>query len=530
METILIYFAKSSALIALFYLSYFFLIQKETFFNSNRWFLLFGLLSSALLPLCFIKKMVVIGTQSKVLKNLVSNAPTQNIAIENTLNWLEITTVFYKIVFIILLLKIGLEIFSLFKLIKGKPFETIKPFVFIDVKENINPFSFFKYIVYNSSKYSKEELSNIICHEKIHASQNHSLDILLARFFCLCFWFNPFIWLYKKAIIQNLEYIADKKAIQNISDKKAYQMTLLKVVTNYNYIPIANSFYQPLIKKRIIMLNKTNSKQQNIWKYAIILPALMVFVFLFQVKTIAQEKAVKNVLETPILKDFEIIIDKNSSDEKIRSACKLAKEQENIDLKISRVKRNAKNEIVSINIALDDNKGNKSNHNILSDEPIETLKIAKIKDEKNYEYFSIYSFNETSATTENTIILDNTSLERPIHPTPPTPPNAPNITPPTPPVAPQLTAKAPKNPNNEKAWKKYELAMESYDREMLVFDKEMLVFDKKMEDFDKVMETFDKKMEVFDKEMLVFDKKIEAYEKEIEIFNQKRASHIKEKK
>jgi hypothetical protein len=37
------------------------------------------------------------------------------------------------------------------------------------------------------------------------------------------------------------------------------------------------------------MLNKINQKNQ-FWKYALVLPALVAFVFLFQVKVVAQEK------------------------------------------------------------------------------------------------------------------------------------------------------------------------------------------------------------------------------------------------
>jgi hypothetical protein len=50
------YILKSSALLAVFYLAYQFLVQKETFFNTNRWFLLSGLFASLLLPLVTIKK------------------------------------------------------------------------------------------------------------------------------------------------------------------------------------------------------------------------------------------------------------------------------------------------------------------------------------------------------------------------------------------------------------------------------------------------------------------------------------------
>jgi hypothetical protein len=38
------------------------------------------------------------------------------------------------------------------------------------------------------------------------------------------------------------------------------------------------------------MLNKNQSKKINSWKYALVLPALVAFCVLFQVKVVAQEK------------------------------------------------------------------------------------------------------------------------------------------------------------------------------------------------------------------------------------------------
>ena len=74
--------------------------------------------------------------------------------------------------------------------------------------------------------YSTEELENILLHEKVHSQQRHSIDVLVAHLFAIVFWINPIVWFYKKAIIQNLEFIADNNAIQQIEDKKAYQKVL----------------------------------------------------------------------------------------------------------------------------------------------------------------------------------------------------------------------------------------------------------------------------------------------------------------
>lgn len=58
MEAFFIYFLKANGLLITFYLAYYFLLQKETFFNKNRWFLLSGLLISILLPLITYTKIV----------------------------------------------------------------------------------------------------------------------------------------------------------------------------------------------------------------------------------------------------------------------------------------------------------------------------------------------------------------------------------------------------------------------------------------------------------------------------------------
>ena len=74
METIFIYLLKSSGLIAMFYLAYHFLLRKETFFDSNRWFLLSGLITSLLLPLYFIKKVVYVERPKVTVNDFVSYA------------------------------------------------------------------------------------------------------------------------------------------------------------------------------------------------------------------------------------------------------------------------------------------------------------------------------------------------------------------------------------------------------------------------------------------------------------------------
>ena len=291
METLFIYLIKSSGLIGMFYLAYYFLLRKETFFNSNRWFLLAGLFTSVVLPLVVFTKIVWVEPTPTHFdwSKIPMTTPVENEAFE--INWYLLIGIVYSIGILGFFLKLAFDFYSLSKVLKGKSIQKQADFQFIDVNENLAPFSYFNSIVYNSSLYSEAELESILEHEKVHSAQNHTIDVLITRFFCVVFWFHPLMWLYKKAILQNLEFIADSEASKKLSDKKAYQLTLLKITTQENCVVLTNHFYQSLIKKRIVMLNKNQSNKRNYWKYALVLPLLGAFLFFFQVEIVAQEKA-----------------------------------------------------------------------------------------------------------------------------------------------------------------------------------------------------------------------------------------------
>ena len=380
MQELIIYFLKASGLLVAFYLSYHLLLRKETFFTSNRWFLLFGLVASALLPLLFFKKIVYIERPKISLDDLISMSnhsevlPIKTIAPTlETIDWFQVVTFGYGIVALLLLVRVIVNIYSISRLLKNKVVQKENSFSLIDLKEEITPFSFFKYIVFNSSLYSPNELESILLHEKVHSKQKHSFDVLLAHLFTIVFWINPVVWFYKKAIIQNLEFIADSKAIQHIEDKKSYQKVLLKVVSHQNCLTITNHFYQSLIKKRIVMLNKNQSNKINSWKYAVVIPALIAFVFLFQIQVVAEEKSEKNSANAVSAIAVGYSTDKNATDEEMKNDSKVAKEQLDIDYKFSNVKRNDKGEIIAIKIEYKTKEGKLGKIELDSENPIETI-------------------------------------------------------------------------------------------------------------------------------------------------------------
>lgn len=389
MENFLLYFAKVNGLIIAFYLLYLAFLRKETFYVGNRWYLLIGLVTSIVLPLITFTKTVWVDPEpiSKYIEvvPLVDDTTIRTVT-EEPMDWSLILSSAYVLVSLIIILKVGIEIASFFnKIIKlNKQKDTNFTLIYSNSTEN--PFSFFKYIVINPTLFSKEEYKHIITHERIHVKQFHSIDVLISKVYCALFWINPIIWLYRKAMLQNLEFIADNHSLEQIESKYEYQKTLLKVVAHQQTLSITNPFYQSLIKKRIIMLQTNQSHKRNAWKYATILPVLVGFMLLFQMETIAQTKIIPNSKVVGYYTEVESdnLITSKTTDDEIKTIQKSFTTDE-INLKINNVKRNKDGEIIAIRLELISKKNPKTKtvKEVRGNEPIKTIEIYNEKDEYN---------------------------------------------------------------------------------------------------------------------------------------------------
>jgi len=385
MENFLLYFAKVNGLIILFYLLYLVLLRKETFYVSNRWYLLMGLVTAIILPLITFTKTVWVNPEpiSKFIEVVpITNDKTISPVSEAPIDWSLILSAAYGLIAIVILLKVGFEIASFFYKIVKLNKEKEANYTLIYANSTENPFSFFKYIVINPTLFSKEEFVHILTHERIHAKQWHSVDVLISKVFCALFWINPISWLYRKAMLQNLEFIADNQSLEQIDSKYEYQKTLLKVVVHQQSLGITNPFYQSLIKKRIIMLHKNQSHKRNAWKYATILPTLVGFMLLFQIETIAQVKENSKVAAYAVEVEFSHIVTSKTTNSEIKEIENIFNEDNT--LKISNIKRNKEGEIIEIKLEFS-SKNNSKYKNIKivkGDRPIKPIRIF-IKEDKN---------------------------------------------------------------------------------------------------------------------------------------------------
>jgi len=151
----------------------------------------------------------------------------------------------------------------------------------VETSANRAPCSFGNTIFINPASYDWETYNQILIHEKTHVSGRHTIDILLAEVAVVCQWFNPFAWMYRREVENNLEFLTDAAVLQHEDvEPMAYQLSLLRVSAPHLPFSLTNNYNQSLLKRRIVMMNSQRSSGRTIWKYFFLLPIFTALVLL----------------------------------------------------------------------------------------------------------------------------------------------------------------------------------------------------------------------------------------------------------
>ncbi len=381
------YLLKVSSVVVIFYFVYKVFLQRDTFFQSNRGFLLLGLISSFIIPL------LVIPVYIEYIPNVIENYNLSEVIpiVENTeepFNILSHLPIVYLVGVLLFSCRFIIQFASLLKIIFKNKSEKQGIFRFVKINDKISPFSFFNWIFYNPNQFNKIELDQIIAHEKEHAQQFHSIDVLLMQLSCIVLWFNPFIWLYNNTVKQNLEFIADQKTQVKFNCKKSYQNTLLKTSMPSHQMALSNNFYNSLIKKRIIMLHKSKSKKINLIKYALVIPLLALFLMGFNTKEVYieipnSENDVRLTQKDSTRNNVEQFIIHNDFDDAKLKAFEDKLKSKGYGFNLENIGRGINGLITSIDFIINKN-GVDGRYRIASARPIKTIVIEYSKIENKF--------------------------------------------------------------------------------------------------------------------------------------------------
>lgn len=275
-NVILSYLIKISVSLALFYGLYMLCLRTDTFFRLRRGYFLFAVFFSLLFPVFIIeipiREEVPVQVPAYWLSQIDVVAEAKQIPTINI--WSVVLTVL-AIVSLLYAIRFIMQLFSVVRLrINNEP-EILHTCKIIKMKDkNTSPFSFFKWIFINPEIRTEKEVSEIIAHEQVHVNQYHSIDVILAEILCICFWWNPFVWLLKKEMKINLEYLADEGVLKAGFNSKEYQYILLQTTSKNTGIPLINNFNVSQLKKRIIMMNKNKTSIGKAAKYLLAIPVV----------------------------------------------------------------------------------------------------------------------------------------------------------------------------------------------------------------------------------------------------------------
>ncbi len=371
------YLIKSSAILGLFYIFYQITLKNETFFQQIRLYFVTGIISAIAIPFIVIRKYVIAPTFTLPTNMTIENTAT-TIATKSA-DWLTILAVLYGIGIVFFSFRFLAQLISLLWLLSTHNKERDGRYILVNTTKNIAPFSFFNYIVYNSEEFNSTELEQVLIHEKVHVDQYHSFDILASQIIVIFQWFNPLIWLYHKAIQNNLEFIADAETLKNYTQKKEYQYLLLKTTSPNFQTFITANFNDSILKKRLAMTQKEPSKKANQLKLALLVPILIAFVFTFNTKIIAQQPNNDDWEMKVGVSQIDLIINKEDQKSDFENYKKDLSNDE-ISFNYSGLKYNSNNEIIAIKIKVKDKNGNTSSISQDSSNPIKPIKLSINKD------------------------------------------------------------------------------------------------------------------------------------------------------
>ncbi len=302
----MVYFLKINVAIALFYAFYRLFFYKDTFFAWRRTALMCFFAVSAAVPLFNIQTWIVQQEPMVAMADLYAAVVLPEITLtpQPQMDWKQLLVqgigIVYWLVVALLALRFVVQLAGIFRLARRCPVQEIDGTTVHLLPRAEGPFSFFRWIFVCPGAHSREELNEILTHERTHVCQWHSVDVLVGELACIVCWFNPFAWLMKREIRTNLEYMADEKVLETGYDSRTYQYHLLGLSHHKAAATIYNSFNVLPLKRRITMMNKRRTREIGRTKYLMFLPLAALLMIVSNIEAVARatQKMASEVIES----------------------------------------------------------------------------------------------------------------------------------------------------------------------------------------------------------------------------------------
>lgn len=315
------FFIKSTIALGVFLVFYHLILEREKMHQFNRFFLIFSIVISLVIPFISIE---IVREIPLNVKNQISFDPATITKFQNE-EKIDYKLIFlwgiYGLVTLLLAARFGRNVWVIMSKSKSNTTINFKNSKLVLVDEKILPHTFLNYIFVNSADYKNRKIEEeLYTHELVHVTQKHTVDILFVEVLKTIFWFNPLFIFYKKAIQLNHEFLADQEIVKEYKNVPFYQKLLLEKGNGRLTIYLASNLNYLVTKKRLIMMTKSTSKSKAFLKKIAIVPVFTILIVFLCFKTVAQESKIEmrtvtlnNVLETNRFKKTDVLNEEKSN-------------------------------------------------------------------------------------------------------------------------------------------------------------------------------------------------------------------------
>lgn len=263
------YLIESGISLGVFTLLYLLLLQQETFFRWNRYFLLGGLFFSLALPFVHLQVYqphpvmlpeVTVLPYRNLLETISVYGNSVSESIVRAISASIWITGIYAAGFVFFSIRLSIRLIQLRKLVGQAEVIREQGIRLVILEEDTGPFSFLSYIFVGRQVKLQKGWEKMLAHEMEHVRQGHSFDILILEILTAFQWCNPFFWLLKRVLRENHEYLADQAVLRHDADPSFYRQVLLTRFIGPQ-MRMAHHLNYSLIKKRLKMMSKIKSSR-----------------------------------------------------------------------------------------------------------------------------------------------------------------------------------------------------------------------------------------------------------------------------
>lgn len=269
MNNMLTFLWLASLLVSIFYAVHYFLLRREKAFWFNRLYLLAGLLLALLIPAAILTGSSLLPVSSaepvaKLSRQIVALPAYTLSASEQMLptfwSWKTVLLSLYLTGLSVAALRLLTKLIRLRTYLHRLRFRPIAGGYYLaEESGRHSSFSFFHYIIINPAEAgSAEEYQQILRHEKAHASQKHSLDVLLVESMMVVLWFLPTVYWLRNSLQEVHEYLADEEVMGRQLPDPTYIKLMARISLRAAGLPVTSPFNQFSTLNRIRMIQKTS--------------------------------------------------------------------------------------------------------------------------------------------------------------------------------------------------------------------------------------------------------------------------------